>query len=220
MGYTKEKTNKQIIIFGISLLITYFFAYFFDALFHYFENGTFSGGITYIAGFFGGIISFILFTFHLLKEERKNIYKILNLIIPGVVLAHAIGRIGCFSVGCCYGKPTNSIFGVYFPVGTNPYIDGIREKVHPTQLYEAFFLVFLFFGLRSRFAKNRELPLYLILYGVFRFILEIFFRGDDRGKIFGVAPSVILSIFMFLGGIILLLIRKKNGEVNESLLSK
>lgn len=219
-GYSKEKTNKFLIIFAYSLLITYFFASFFDALFHYFESGVFQGGITYIAGFIGGIISFVILVYFFMKKERKNIYKILNLIIPGVVIAHAIGRIGCFSVGCCYGLPTDSIFGVYFPEGTNPYIDGIRTKIHPTQLYEAFFLFILFFGLKIKVIKGKEFPVYLISYGVFRFILELFFRGDNRGVILGIAPSVILSFLMVIAGVILLIYPKLSGGKNESLLSE
>src|SRR5690606_1563789 len=114
------------------------------------------GGITFIAGFLGGLTTFVLLVYFVMKEERLNIYSILNLIIPGVILAHGIGRLGCFSVGCCYGLPTDSIFGVYFPAGTNPYIDGIREKIHPTQLYEAFFLFGLFFLLKLKIFKNHE----------------------------------------------------------------
>ena len=180
-GYSREKTNKFLVLLGISLLITYLFAWFFDTLFHYFVTGSFDGeGITYIAGFLGGAICFGLLVYFFMKEERVNLVKIFNLIIPGVILAHAIGRLGCFSVGCCYGGPTDSIFGFYFPKGTNAYIDGITVKIHPTQLYESFFLFGLFFVLKFKFFKNKELTSYLISYGIFRFILEVFFRGDDR----------------------------------------
>lgn len=219
-GYSRTKTNKFLVLFGISLMVTYLFALFFDALFHYFESGSFEGGITYIAGFLGGLISFILLIYFFMKEERKNILKILNLIIPGVVLAHAIGRIGCFSVGCCYGLPTDSIFGVYFPEGTNPYIDGLREPIHPTQLYEAFFLLALFFGLKSKWVKSKKFSVYLISYGIFRFILEVFFRGDNRGLVFGIAPSAILSVVMVIVGLFIIFYLRLNGERDESLLSK
>ncbi|MFA7435660.1 MAG: prolipoprotein diacylglyceryl transferase family protein [Bacilli bacterium] len=216
-GFSREKTNKFLILFGGALLITYLFAWFFDALFHYFENDEFEGGITFIAGFIGGVVSFVLLIYFLMKDERKNIYSILNLIIPGVILAHAIGRLGCFSVGCCYGiDAEGSIFGVYFPEGTNPYIDGIRVKIHPTQLYEAFFLFALFFIIKLKVFKKNEFSYYLIFYGIFRFILEVFFRGDSRGEIFGVAPSSILSVVMVLAGIgILLYLKYFNKQLKE-----
>lgn len=216
-GYSREETNKFLILFAISLGITYLFAIFFDALFHYFENGILDGGITFIAGFLGGLATFVILIYYFVKSERKNILAILNLIIPGVILAHAIGRIGCFSVGCCYGLPTDSIFGVYFPEGTNPYADGIREHIHPTQMYEAIFLFGLFFILKLKYFKNNEFSYYLIFYGIFRFILEVFFRGDNRGLIFGIAPSAILSVVMFLIGVGILvytnILNKKNEVV-------
>ena len=154
-----------MVLFGISLLITYLFAWFFDSLFHYFVSGSFDGeGITYIAGFLGGAISFSILVYFLMKEERKNLIHIFNLIIPGVILAHAIGRIGCFSVGCCYGIKTDSIFGFYFPEGTNAYIDGIRTKIHPTQLYESIFLFSLFFLLKLKYLRIMSLLLLNIVW--------------------------------------------------------
>lgn len=204
LKYSREKTNKFLVLFSISLGITYLFAHYFDALFHFFEDGEFGDGITFIAGLLGGVMSFVLLVYFFAKEERKNILIILNLIIPGIILAHAIGRIGCFSVGCCYGLPTESIFGIYFPEGTIPYDLGIRVKIHPTQLYEAIFLFGLFFLLKLKLFKNNEFSCYLIFYAIFRFILEVFFRGDSRGLIFNIAPSVLLSILMFIIGIVLL----------------
>lgn len=221
--FSREKTNKLLIFFAIALGATYLFAYVFDAFFHYLETGVFFGGVTYIAGFLGGLITFSLLLKFIEKMSFKEVINILNIIIPGVILAHAIGRVGCFSVGCCYGKPTDSIFGVVFPEGTNAYIEGMRGKLHPTQLYETFFLLGLFFVLKIKQIKNYRLSIYLMSYGVFRFILEVFFRADSRGVLFGLAPSVILSIVMFLMGISLLIydlyFKKKKEEVNdESLL--
>ena len=207
-NYSRELTNKFLIFFALALGITYIFALFFDALFHYFESGSFEGGITYIAGFFGGVLAFTLLIYFFMKDERVNILSILNVIIPGVILAHAIGRLGCFSVGCCYGDATDSIFGVYFPEGTNPYADGIRVPIHPTQLYEAFFLFGLFFVLKIKFFKNNEFSYYLIFYAIFRFVLEVFYRADNRGTMFGIAPSIILSVIMFMIGVVILVYTK------------
>lgn len=205
--FTRSYTNKIIVISIISLVVSYISAAFFDAYFHYLDNGVFSGGITYISGFLGGIITFILLLYFYLNESKVNIMKLLNIIIPGIILAHAIGRLGCFSVGSCYGQPTSSFLGVYFPEGTNPYIDGIREPIHPTQLYEAVFLIFLFFILQfiSKLKKYR-FALYLITYGIFRAFLEIFFRGDNRGVLLGMPPSLFLSLILIIIGMLLLFI--------------
>jgi phosphatidylglycerol:prolipoprotein diacylglycerol transferase len=223
--YSRERTNKLLILLGVSLAVAYGFAFFFDALFHYFDDGIFEGGITFIAGMLGGVGCFMILIRIFMKEEKGNILNIMNLIIPAVPLAHGFGRLGCFSVGCCYGKPTDGIFGVLFPEGTNPYSDGIRERIHPTQLYEALFLFLLFIVLRKfPKIKNYRLSIYLMSYGVFRLILEAFFRGDSRGKLFGMDPSFLLSIIIIVAGVVILvkaIFNNKNslkGNVNESLL--
>lgn len=213
LGFSRQKTNKLLLFFGIGLAVTYLFAAFFDALFHFFDDGEFQGGITYIAGFLGGVICFSLLVYLFMKEERPNILKILNIIVPGILLAHGFGRLGCFSVGCCYGEETTSIFGILFPEGTNPYADGIRTPIHPTQLYEALFLFLMFFILKYYKAiKNYRFSIYLISYGIFRFLIEIFLRGDNRGTLFGVAPSAILSIVMLLSGITILLLQLRTRK--------
>mgnify|MGYP000850973888 CR=1 FL=1 len=220
-NYSRKATNKFLIFLAISLAVTYGFASFFDAFFHFLDDGVFEGGITFIAGFIGGIVCFVLLIYIFLPEERKNIMNILNIIIPGVVLAHAIGRLGCFSVGCCYGMPTDSIFGVYFPDGTNAYYDGIREHIHPTQLYESFFLFVLYFILNYvGKVKENKFACYLIGYGLFRFILERFFRGDNRGALLGFPPSEILSIFLVICGISLLGYKIVHQRKHHELLSE
>ncbi|HHZ12165.1 MAG TPA: hypothetical protein GYA05_05580 [Acholeplasmataceae bacterium] len=211
--YSRERTNRILLWILISLAAAYLFAWFFDSLFHYFETGVFEGGMTFISGMLGGVACFSLFTYLFNLEERGNILNLLNIIIPGVILAHAFGRIGCFSVGCCYGKETVSFLGVYFPEGTVAYSEGVRTPVHPTQLYEAFFLFALFFGIRKiPCIREKAFPFYLIIYGVFRGILEMFFRGDDRGLLFGLPPSLVLSVFLILLGGFLLVYEKIRGR--------
>lgn len=92
------------------------------------------------------------------------------------------------------------------------YIE-IAEKVHPTQLYEAVFLLILCSVLTFIAFKYKENPngiafneynvaIYLIAYGTFRFINE-FFRGDDRGKLFGaIPPSQFWAVVMVLLGVL------------------
>lgn len=218
-NYSRERTNRILLWLLISLGVAYLFAWFFDALFHFFESGKFEGGMTYISGMLGGVGAFSLMTYFFNRDERGNILRLLHLIIPGVILAHAFGRIGCFSVGCCYGKETTSFLGVYFPEGTVAYMDGVRHPVHPTQLYEAFFLFALFFGIRKiPILKKKAFAYYLIIYGVFRGILEIFFRGDNRGLLFKLPPSFILSIFLICLGVFLLFHEKKERKDHGPLL--
>jgi len=108
---------------------------------------------------------------------------------PGIALGHALGRLGCFSVGCCWGKPTDVPWAVTF---TNPYsaqLVGVPlgTALHPTQLYEAaaeaviFALLVLLW--RRRSFSGQIFASYLMLYAVARFLIE-FFRGDPRGGTF------------------------------------
>ncbi|HHZ18200.1 MAG TPA: hypothetical protein GX390_02815 [Acholeplasmataceae bacterium] len=202
-GYSRAATNKLLIFIALALASAYVFAALFDAVFHYFQTGIFEfGPITFIGGLIGGVAMFVLLVSIFYREERKNILKLLNLLIPGVVLAHAFGRIGCFTAGCCYGKPTESVFGILFPPGTNPYADGILIPIHPTQLYEAFFLFALFFVLAFvPKVKEHKFAAYLIGYGIFRFFMEKFLRDDPRGLLFGLPPSLLLSALLTTTGI-------------------
>ena len=64
---------------------------------------------------------------------------VLDVVAAPVALGHAIGRLGCFAAGCCYGKPTSLPWGVTF---TNPFAERIsgtplNVSLHPTQLYES-----------------------------------------------------------------------------------
>jgi phosphatidylglycerol:prolipoprotein diacylglycerol transferase len=99
-------------------------------------------------------------------------------------LVHMFGRIGCYLAGCCYGKPTESVFGVTF---TDPacYADPKNVPLHPTQLYEAgyiFLVMIVLFILRERRRFYGQLfLLYLILYAIGRSVLEMFRGDEERG---------------------------------------
>jgi phosphatidylglycerol:prolipoprotein diacylglycerol transferase len=84
-----------------------------------------------------------------------------------LALALAIGRWGCFFHGCCHGTPTDLPWGVDFG-------DGIRR--HPTQIYESLFHLTMAFVLiaviRRGALRTQRLKLYLIAYGVYRFLTE------------------------------------------------
>ena len=124
----------------------------------------FSNGKTILTGLVGGYLG---------VEIAKWIFEIKSktgdsFVVP-VAVAIAIGRTGCFSAGCCYGKPTDLPWGVAF----STVDDQLR---HPTQLYETFFhmtaaALFLWLGSRDLFVGNR-IKLYLIAYAVYRFFTE------------------------------------------------
>ena len=155
------------------------------------------GGITVVPGLIGGAGFFLIVYFLLRKRLKLRLLDILPVIPCCITVAHGFGRIGCFFAGCCYGRETDSIFGVQFK-----NVSGTRL---PTQLFEAAFLFLLFAVLTLLVLKWKcpyTLSIYLVAYGIFRFIIE-FFRGDDRGQIFGgtLSPSQVGSILYLLLGI-------------------
>lgn len=173
-----------------------------------------STGATFYGGLIGGAAAFLIFYFVVghyrlpNKEHLRCFPTILDLGPCCITIAHALGRVGCFFAGCCYGIETDSILGLFF-VG---HPDARRL---PTQIFEAFFLLLLcaFLVLRFLDKKRNNLPIYLIAYGVFRFVLE-YLRGDDRGETFVsfLTPSQLTAIVMILVGILLIVFSKKIYE--------
>ena len=170
-----------------------------QAIYNYIQNPeagfNFGEGLTFIGGLIGGVGFFLIVYFIVRRKFNDTLLKVMPIVGSCVTVAHGFGRIGCFIAGCCYGKPTCSDYGCYFDT---------LEKVHPTQLYEAIFLFVLFAVLTFlafKYEFQYNMGIYLIAYGIFRFVNE-FFRGDDRGQfVKGVSPSQFWSIIMVLLGI-------------------
>jgi len=137
---------------------------------------------------------------------QVNARSFIELILPWFCTAHALGRIGCFLAGCCFGHPTNFATGVMFPAGSPPSLEHGLVHVHPSQLYEAGALFGLALCLFS-VTPGRRLPIYLIGYGVSRFSIELT-RGGYRGSLlngFDLSPSQIWSILFVLVGVVIFL---------------
>ena len=121
---------------------------------------------------------------------------------------HFCGRIGCFLGGCCYGKPTESALGIYFPDIPEEGIFHHGEKLLPTQLFEAAAIALCALLLATALKKHRFIN-YLILYPACRFALE-FFRGDDRGSTgFFLSPSQLVSLLILTVPVTYYIISKK-----------
>lgn len=129
------------------------------------------GGLVWYGGFAGGVLAAVLHLLH----RRMNLAGTLDIFVPPLALAQAIGRIGCFLNGCCYGFEAHPPLGVCLPDGW-----GCR---FPVQLLNSALLLILFWVLhRIRIASRRPGELvwwYGVGYGSLRFFTE-FFRGDQR----------------------------------------
>lgn len=102
---------------------------------------------------YGGVVLGILVGALIVRRKRVDVPVYLDLVIPQIALAQGFGRIGCFLAGCCYGRPTDSIFGVTFPAEA---IAPHGVKLLPTQLFSAAgdFLIFIVLILLSNFATD------------------------------------------------------------------
>jgi len=156
--------------------------------------------------FYGGVVFGLSCLYILARKYKIKFLKLADIFILGTVLAHSLGRLGCFFYGCCYGKSTDSFLGVLFPPSSPAGFSG--HRVIPTQIISAFFLFLLFWALFLLRKKKRfDGQIFLggvISYGIFRFIIE-FFRGDPRGQIFYLSTSQLISLILVVLGAALLL---------------
>lgn len=163
-----------------------------------------NGGLVYYGGFISAVIFMLIYN---AQRKEKILFKLGDFFAPALALGHAIGRIGCFFAGCCYGKVSNLPFAVMF---NDKYSSAVRGvNLHPTQLYESItnFLLFIFLHFYSK-KNNRmvgvSLAIYLVSYAITRFTIE-FFRDDYRGMhYFGFSISQIISIFLFIVGVLII----------------
>ncbi|MDD4879494.1 MAG: prolipoprotein diacylglyceryl transferase [Candidatus Omnitrophica bacterium] len=149
------------------------------------------GGLVWYGGFILAVIGGAVF----LRIRKMPLLKTADLMMPYVALGQAIGRIGCFLNGCCYGKATTLPIGMVF----NPE----QGAVLPTQLFESAAMFIVYLILRKRAPSNgRTLFLYLMLYSAFRFSIE-FLRGDNMLTVMGLTFSQAVSIVIFATAVIL-----------------
>lgn len=211
-GLRQVTVNRMIFTMLIGFVVMFLSAFFFNSLFHTIETGEFTlGGITWLGGVIG-VFVFMIIGFHFWVPEAKgNAFKYFSLMIPGLVIGHAFGRVGCFMAGCCFGRPTDSFLGVVFPENSEAArLYGYGTAVLPTQLFEAVFELLFFIAMVLTWKKTKyfEVEIYMIVYGVFRFILE-FFRGDDRGATgFFLTPAQFFCVLMIVAGVTIILMRK------------
>ena len=158
--------------------------------------------------FSGGLLAAFIVSVWFLRKHHMPALRTFDGFAPGLAMGHAIGRVGCFAAGCCYGKPTDHFWGVTF---TNPLAHTVvgtplGEALEPTQLIESAAELCIFFILTWMFARKKFdgqiLGAYLFLYGIARFLIE-FLRGDPgRGGPFvvGLSGTQLIAIGLVLTG--------------------
>jgi phosphatidylglycerol:prolipoprotein diacylglycerol transferase len=157
--------------------------------------------------FYGGLLGALGVAYFLVRRYKLNLWTTADLMAPGIALGHVIGRMGCLLAGCCYGRPTDVPWGIVF---TNPAAaaNPLGIALHPTQLYDAgaellIMVVLLATERRGRPYPGRTFWLYMLLYAISRFIVEIY-RGDDRGMLMGLSTSQAVSVVVLPLSLIML----------------
>jgi phosphatidylglycerol:prolipoprotein diacylglycerol transferase len=157
--------------------------------------------------FYGGLIAALGVSWWYMRKRGLPGWKTADVFAPAIALGHAIGRLGCFSAGCCWGVQCHLPWAVTF---TNPAAHDLvgvplGVPLHPTQLYESAAEFVIFAILYRRFQREHApgaiISLYLMLYSTARFIVE-FFRYHEQGNLWGgpLDTSQWISIALFLAG--------------------
>jgi len=164
-----------------------------------------SGGV-----FSGGLLAGLVAAAWYIARHKMPPLRTCDAFAPGLAIGHAIGRLGCFAAGCCYGKETHAAWGVVFksPLAQDWVGTPLGVPLEPTQLMEAvvefFNFLLLSWLLTRKHADGQVFGTYLILYGIARFFIE-FLRGDPgRGEVFGgimTGTQLIAIILVIVGGL-------------------
>lgn len=214
IGLCAEVQNLCIFDAVASIVVGYGSAVLFQAFYNIRERGRFEitsdTGATFYGGLIGGVACFFAIYFiagHFVCRDgahKKNLFSMTDAAISGVVIGHAFGRIGCLMAGCCYGARTDAWYGIKMVY--------LGYKVVPTQLFEAIFLalLFAFFVFRIVRGKTYNLPIYMVAYGVWRFLIE-YMRDDYRGStaVSFLTPSQLTAVIMVAGGVVLFVFQRR-----------
>ena len=193
----------------------------------------------------------IAYAVYFFRKHKISFWKGVDIVFPYIALGHAIGRLGCLLKGCCYGIATDVAWGIRFPrvldpesgeiSGSPAFMDHLKRfadvttesthshLIHPTQIYE-FFGLLVILGIMLTLRKRWNpfpgftLPMYFIIYGIFRLGIE-FFRGDHNPvHVLGLSDQQIFSIvgvgLGIVGFFILSWYQKYQGETTDETVSR
>src|SRR5512136_2586692 len=181
----------------------------------------FSHGMQYVGisgmSYHGGAIGVFLASVIFCNKHKIDLWRLADLFCPAIPLGYTFGRIGNFINGELYGRVTTMPWGMYFP------LDMTHQLRHPSQLYEALFEgIFLFIVLWSIRRKSPFdgfiFAIYLIGYGLVRFVIEFFREPDPLWGLFGGILSMgqVLCILMMLASAFIYLFGWKRGTAARS----
>ncbi|MBW3624815.1 MAG: prolipoprotein diacylglyceryl transferase [Armatimonadetes bacterium] len=182
-GKRRGIRSEDIVDTGLLLLVSGLIGA--RALYVVLHPGEFSGPRDWFTvwdgglSFHGCLITGTLAMFWIAKRRGISLIALMDTAAPGVALGYAIGRIGCFLGGCCYGAACKLPWATRFADPHAP--GGLTPPSHPTQIYSSF-AGFLIFGFLAWYSPRQKYPgqlalLFLFLYSIYRFVLEFYRKG-------------------------------------------
>jgi len=153
---------------------------------------------------FGAILGGLLGAWIHCRIRHASFATLADIAAPGIILAQAIGRVGCTVNGCCCGKPTSLPWAVVY---THPASAaepcGLFTEIHPTQMYELLgdlvIFALLFWVFRGRLRPGGSLlAVYLVLYSMLTLTVR-FWRGDTEPFAGFLHEGQLIAIILIVG---------------------
>jgi len=154
--------------------------------------------------FYGGLVVGLAVLIAMSRRRQIPFLRVADLIAPAVCLGLAVGRVGCFLNGCCYGRPW--AWGVVFPPDSAAGQAFPGQRLIPVQLISSASLVVLYLVTRMVGGRStragQSMAVFLVLYGLYRFSIQ-FLRGDYPQVAFGLSEPQWVSLGVGIAGAIL-----------------
>lgn len=160
----------------------------------------FTLGFSSLGSLIGGILFLILFCI----QFKRNIKETLSLFIKPIPLMYAVGKIGCFLVGCCYGIEYSGPFSIVYKYSMND-INGI--SLFPVQIVESIVFMIIFI---ITIVKKIDIYKLILMCSISKFLLD-FLRFKNNNMILSVNQIGCLFIII----ISLILIYKSNEKKKQ-----
>jgi phosphatidylglycerol---prolipoprotein diacylglyceryl transferase len=152
--------------------------------------------------FHGGFLAALVVAILYIRRQQLPTLQTVDCFAPGIALGHAIGRIGCFAAGCCWGRECDLPWAVRFHTDEAAPVP-LNVPLHPAQLYESFTNLVIFAILYRQFNRTHRsgeiFGWYLVLYSTARFIIE-FFRNHEQSLIAGLSLTQWIALCLLAVG--------------------
>ena len=162
----------------------------------------------------GGLLMALITAVCYMRKTKLPVLKTFDVFAPGVAVGHAIGRIGCFAAGCCWGKECSLPWAVTFRNPEAHDLVGVPLNVplHPTQLYEslseALIFAFLYWRIQRPHRDGEIFGMYLALYSIARFLVE-FVRNHEQPTHWDLSLTQWISLGTLAAGIALMAMARR-----------